>query len=177
MINPSRIALPTTLGVPGRSLAVGGGDIIPIVPLSTGPNSVKRAVVDAEGWKLVDSGSSDRGGARTHDQRINLRHRLSPTTPPTGVGPQGCCASGLYHRHRRRAASSLWGRGRRSVGPLPADCPIPRLFAPSRSPLPACVVVAGALRVSQQIAAFTRRGSRSSRARLLLVLEVRCSTD
>jgi len=37
-------------------------------------------------------------------------------------------ASGLSHRHHRRAASSLWGRGRRSAGLLPADCPIPELF-------------------------------------------------
>ncbi|WP_165249797.1 tyrosine-type recombinase/integrase [Paludisphaera soli] len=28
--------------------------------------------------------ASDRGGARTHDQRINLPHRLSPTTVPWG---------------------------------------------------------------------------------------------
>jgi len=41
------------------------------------------------------------------------------------------------------------------------------------------VVVCEALRASQQTAAFTRRGSVSSHARLpfLLVVEVRCSTD
>ncbi len=41
------------------------------------------------------------------------------------------------------------------------------------------VVVAGALRASQQTAASTRRGSVSSRARLpvLSLLEVRCSTN
>jgi len=32
---------------------------------------------------------SDRGGARTHDQRINLPHRLSPTALGRFVRPSG----------------------------------------------------------------------------------------
>src|SRR5438067_6950029 len=49
--------------------------------------------------------------------------------------------------------------------PLPADYPIPLLFDPhARRCRPRCGE--GALRASQHTAAFTRRGSVSSRARL-----------
>lgn len=86
--------------------------------------------------------------------------------PPYAFGGVGrCCESGLSLRHRRRAASSLWSRDRRSAGPMPADYPIPRLFGTVTLAVAGDVVVARALRAFQQFAASTRRGSVSSRAR------------
>src|SRR4051794_20846672 len=64
------------------------------------------------------------------------------------------------------------------LDPLPADYPIPLLFdLHARRCRPRCGE--GVLRASQHTAAFTRRGSASSRARLHanLAFEVRCSTD
>jgi hypothetical protein len=142
---------------------------------------ILRGVLLAGFVPFIVDDSSDRGGARTHDQRINVPHRLSPTSRRF-QNRSGRCKSGLSHRRFRRAASSLWGWGRRSVGPLPADYPIPRAFPAVTLAVTGCVVASGALRAFQQIAACSLRGSDSSRGGLLFstlqaVVEVRCSTD
>jgi hypothetical protein len=50
-----------------------------------GPNPLSGTGLDASGRFVAGSVASDRGGARTLDQRINVPHRLSPT--PRGTSP------------------------------------------------------------------------------------------
>ncbi len=125
------------------------------------------------GLRRVRTGSfaNDRGGTRTLDQRINLPHRLSPTT---------LCSSSASRRIRKQGVDGL--------DYLFAIAGVPRLVsgAGAGDPLVPCLLITqspcfsnphasrcqprcgeGALRAFQHTAAFTRRGSVSSRARLL----------
>jgi hypothetical protein len=54
--------------------------------MMTNCNPLETAVLDSSGRDLSVLEDSDRGGARTHDQRINVPHRLSPTA---GIAPGG----------------------------------------------------------------------------------------
>ncbi len=111
------------------------------------------------------SSESDRGGARTHDQRINLPHRLSPT-----AGSAGPRASGVESLDYPTAVA---GVPRLVSGAGTGDPPPPCLLmtqSPAFSAVTLAVtgdvVVSGALRASQHTAVFTLRGSVSSRGRL-----------
>ncbi len=128
--------------------------------------------------------SSDRGGARTLDQRINVPHRLSPTT-----GARVMTRS-LATNLRSRVESLDYpfaiagvprlvsGAGAGCyTGPLPADYPIRPLFKPSRLPLPAtlwCRRLSGRSSILRHpLIAVPRLPARGS----VLSFEVRCSTD
>jgi len=125
----------------------------------------------AFGRVLAGSFANDRGGTRTLDQRINLPHRLSPTT---------LRSSSASRRIRKQGVDGL--------DYLFAIAGVPRLVsgAGAGDPLVPCLLITqspcfsnphasrcqprcgeGALRAFQHTAAFTRRGSVSSRARLL----------
>ena len=108
---------------------------------------------------------SDRAGVRTQDQRINLPHRLSPTAGPPGEGR----VEGLDYLFAVAGVPRLVSEAEagETTGPLPADYPIPSAFQTVTIAVAGLVVVRGALRASQHTAASTRRGSTSSRARLL----------
>ena len=119
---------------------------------------------------------NDRAGTRTQDQRINLPHRLSPTT-----------SRGRPQAIRNRGVESLdypiaiAGVPRLVSGAGADDPPVPCLLI-TQSPRfsdhharryrPRCG--GGALRASQHTAASTRRGSVSSRERLLCIDSLRC---
>ncbi len=156
--------LPTGRGASRGTETAGDGEGLSEPPLLLERKPWRAIALEGPRGFGTEVLSNDRGGARTHDQRINLPHRLSPTSPIFGPGR---CWSGLSHRHRRRAASSLWGWGRRSGGPLPADRPIPRAFHAVTMAVAGCVVASGALRVSQHTAACTPLGWGSSRGGLL----------
>jgi len=71
--------LPTAGDGTGRFLAVAGGTDGPTPGLSPGPNTDDSGDLGVSVRFLTDADGNDRGGARTHDQRINVPHRLSPT--------------------------------------------------------------------------------------------------
>jgi len=71
--------LPTGGDGTGRNLSETGGSGSAGPGLRACRNPLSPEGVDGSGRELAGSVSSDRGGARTHDQRINLPHRLSPT--------------------------------------------------------------------------------------------------
>jgi hypothetical protein len=141
--------------------------------------------VDARLWlksfacKLL---SSDRAGTRTQDQRINVPHRLSPTNRRLRLEGTSPVVERLDY------PTAISGVPRLVSGAEAGDPPVPCLLITQSPPFQTVtlavtgdVVVAKALRASQHTAAFTRRGSVSSRARLLFQrsrsVEVRCSTD
>ena len=115
---------------------------LPGSPLRSGPGSSQK-------W-------NDRGGTRTHDQRINLPHRLSPT-PDRRLGPLPIRV-GVWTLPSPSQVCRV-----ESLGPGPAIRRRPcllmtqshALFGPSRLPSPAVVVVSWALRASQHTAAST----------------------
>jgi integrase len=64
--------LPTAGDVSGRELAVAGGSTESAPRTAPDRNPLEITALDASGRKLSSSVASDRGGARTLDQRINL---------------------------------------------------------------------------------------------------------
>jgi integrase len=83
--------LPTGGDGNGRDLS--DSDVItgPGHAVTMGPNPMKEDPSGASGRVLTGPVASDRGGARTHDQRINVPHRLSPTAAVGAVSVSGPC--------------------------------------------------------------------------------------
>ena len=136
------------------------------------------------GVNVIDMAKSDRGGARTHDQRINLPHRLSPTASNLWVTPP------ILHVDGLDSLTAISGVPRR-VSEAGATDPVvpclliaqsPALFLPSRWPLPAALWRRGLsgcpsiLRHAHPSVGVLPEGGSYSRAERPGA-EVRCSTD
>jgi hypothetical protein len=84
--DPSPIKVPLAHYLPtggdgaGRLLTDVGGMAPLTSSMALGPKPPESEELDASGRVLTETVASDRGGARTLDQRINVPHRLSPTT-------------------------------------------------------------------------------------------------
>ncbi|MEO6809937.1 MAG: DUF1549 domain-containing protein [Isosphaeraceae bacterium] len=132
--------LPTGEPGTGQNLSDAGVNLLSDDVILMDRKSLGSSEVSVSSRALSSSVASDRGGARTHDQRINVPHRLSPTT--RGPGVAGLDSPTAVTGVPRRVSEAGPGD---PVGALPADCPIPHLFKTVTLAVTSYVVVARAL--------------------------------